>query len=67
MVRRLFVAAYGSVDLAVKQQVSALRGQQEMVDADAVVTLPGTALEIPETVMFGGLVAGAERLGETQV
>ncbi len=41
--------------------------QQVMVDADAVVLFPRTALEIPIAVLAGALVAGAERFGQAKV
>ena len=37
-----------------------------MVDADAVVPLPGAGLVVPEGVAFGRAVDGQEGLGETQ-
>ena len=50
--------AHMLVDRRRDQPVGGLRRQQEMVDADAVVLLPGAGLVIPERVE-AGLVAGA--------
>lgn len=48
MIGRLFPAPGGAVDAGRAEQISGLRRQHQMIDADAVVFLPGAALVIPK-------------------
>ena len=48
-------------------QVRRLRAEQEMIDADAVIAVPGAGLVIPERVMPRPLHSRAERLGEAAI
>ena len=43
------------VDAGGDEPVGGLRRQQQMVDADAVVLLPGAGLIVPEGVEAGGV------------
>ena len=52
VVRRLLPGADVLVDADAGQPVGGLRRQQQMVDADAVVLLPGAGLIVPEGVVL---------------
>ena len=67
MVGRLFTASNVLVDLTVLQQVRSLWRQQEVVDADAVVTVPGARLIIPERIVTRAPRPGAKGFGEPKV
>ncbi len=54
------------VDAAGLQPVGCLRRQQDMVDADAVVALPGAEI-IPEGVLAAFGMQGAEGVGIAQI
>ena len=45
----------------------ALRRQQDMIDADAMVLAPGTGLIVPEGVLSGCAMAGAEGVGVAEI
>ena len=53
VVGRLFPSAHVLVDAGADEPVGGLRRQQHMVDADAVVLLPGAGLIVPERVEAG--------------
>ena len=67
MVRGFFAAAQVFFDPAVAQQVGALRCQEEVIDANPVVAVPGAGLIIPERVVSCLCLAGAEGLGVAQI
>src|SRR6185503_6683701 len=67
VVGRLLPAAGELVDAGSVEAVGRLRRHQDMVDADAMVLLPGAGLVVPEGVDAGLRVAGAHRVGEAQV
>ena len=56
-----------AVDAGVDQPVGGLRRQQQMVDADAVVLLPGAGLVVPEGVEVGGVADRADRVGQAEI
>ena len=56
-----------AVYLAFLKQIGALRRQQEMVDPDAFVALPGAPLKIPESEVQRRAVPDAERIGVAQI
>src|SRR5258706_6801084 len=51
MVRRLFPAAHIAIDPDIDQPIAGLRRQQQMIDAQTLVFLPGASLVIPERVL----------------
>ena len=61
------MAADLGIDAAIGQQIGALRRQQEMIDADAVIAVPGAGLIIPEGIMAGALDPCPEGLGKAQI
>ena len=63
MVRRLLAPAHHAVDLRLAQTVGGLRREQEMVDTDAVVALPGAALIVPEGETVAGRMTLADGVG----
>ena len=67
MVRRLLAAANLLVDGAALETVGGLRREQDMIDADTVILLPGAGLIIPERVLVGLGVAGAEGVGVAEI
>src|SRR3546814_7788626 len=62
----LLAAARGSIDAARRQPVGGLGRQQQVVDPQAVVLRPGAGLIIPEAVLIGLVVEGAERVGQPE-
>src|SRR5882724_10341477 len=64
VVRRLFPAAYIAVDSDIDQPVAGLRREQEVIDAQAMVFLPGARLIVPECVLSGGVGDGTQRVRE---
>ena len=56
-----------AVDAGIDQPVGGLRRQQQMIDADAVVLLPGAGLVIPERVEVGCVADGADGVGEAEI
>ena len=64
MIRRLFPASRKTIDSRGGHAVGGLRRQQQVVDADAVVLLPGPGLIVPECVDPGARMAGAYRIGQ---
>ena len=56
-----------AVDAGIDQPVGGLRRQQQMVDADAVVLLPGAGLVVPEGVEVAGVADGANGVGEAEI
>src|SRR5262249_31617064 len=67
VIRRLVAFAHMLVDAAILQPVQALRRQQNVIDADALVFAPGSGLVIPKGILAGLGVTGAESIGETQI
>jgi len=55
------------VDADAGQQVGGLRREQGVVDADAVVPLPGAGLIVPEGIGAGRAVGLQEGVGQAQV
>src|SRR5262249_31406063 len=55
------------VDADVREPVRRLRREQQMVDADAVVLLPGARLIIPERENAPLVIGGAQGVGEAEV
>src|SRR6266700_509825 len=66
MVGRLFPSADMSVDIYFDKPIRRLRGQQEVIDADAVILGPGSGLVVPECVEAAGVAAGADRIGQPE-
>ena len=63
-----FLARAGlGVDAAGLEAVGGLRGEEDVVDADAPVLLVGAGLIVPEGVEAGALVDGAQGVGEAEV
>ena len=67
MVRGLFAGADIGIYLTVLQQVGTGWRQQDMVDSNAVVAVPGPGLIIPETIESGGGMSAPGGLGEATV
>jgi len=67
VIGRLFPAADMLVDAGGGQRVGGRRRQQQMVDADAPVLLPGAGLVVPERVEPRPIGGGADGLGEAEV
>ncbi len=59
-------AAHIAVDADIDQPVAGLRRQQQMIDAQAVVFLPGAGLIIPEGVLAGRVGDGAQRVRQPE-
>ena len=55
------------VDAGADQPVGGLRRQQHVVDADAVVLLPGAGLIVPEGVEAGSSVERAHGIGQAEM
>jgi hypothetical protein len=66
MIRRLLPGPHIAVDADIGQPVAGLRRQQQMVDPDAPVLLPGPGLVIPERVLARRVGHGAQRIGQSQ-
>ena len=66
MVRRFFPGAHIAVDADIDQAVAGLRRQQQMVDPQSLVFLPGAGLIIPECVLAGRVGDGAQRVGQAE-
>ena len=66
MVRGLLPAANVAVDDHAGQAVGGLRREQQVVDADAVVPLPGPGLIVPEGVAAGAPSAAMIGVGQAQ-
>src|SRR5262249_5125058 len=60
VVRWLLAATHMLVDLAGFETIGSLRRQENVIDADAVVFLPGTGLIIPKRILMRLGMAGAE-------
>ena len=67
VVGRLFPSTDMPIDGRADEPVGGLRRQQDMVDADAVVLLPGAGLIVPEGVEVGAVAAGAHRVGQPEI
>src|SRR2546423_2770175 len=67
MVGGLFPAAYVAIDGGRHQPVGGLRREQDVVDPDAVVFLPGPSLVVPERVEARLVAAGADRVGQPKI
>src|SRR5665647_3933894 len=67
VVGRLVPGAHVIIDAGVGQPVGGLRRQQQVVDADAVVLLPGPGLVVPERVQVGSIAGGADGVGEAEI
>src|SRR5688500_17992705 len=66
VIARLFPAAHVRVDGDALEAVGGLRGEQQVVDADAFLALPAEGLEVPEGE--AGLVGdGAYRICQAEV
>jgi hypothetical protein len=55
------------VDAGCHQPVGGLRGEEQVVDADAVVLLPGAGLIIPERIDAVRLCRGADGIREAEI
>src|SRR5258708_4107649 len=66
MARGLFPAAHITVDPDIDQPVAGLRRHQQMIDAQAVVFLPGAGLIIPKCILAGCVGDGAQRVREPE-
>ena len=66
MIGRLLAAAHALRDLHAAQPVRRLRRQQQMVDAQALVLLPGAGLIIPERIKPRRVADGAQRIGKSK-
>src|SRR5579871_4173016 len=66
MVGGLVPAAHMLVDLRLDEAIGGLWRQQQMIDADAVVLLPGASLIIPKGVEASRIAAGADRVGQAE-
>ena len=67
MVGRLGLAALVLVDADGREAVGGLRREQQMVDAQAVVLLPGAGLVIPVGVLRPLDMDGAHRVGQAEI
>ena len=67
VIGRFFATPDSAFDPAIFKQISSLRCQQVVVDANAVISLPGPGLVVPERVVFGASGAGAEGFCEAEV
>ena len=67
MVRGLFQRAHMFVDGEAGQSIRCLWRQQQMVDAQAVVPLPGAARVVPERVNLWRVGRGAQRIRQAEV
>src|SRR5262249_44755256 len=67
MVRGLLPAARVLVDTGGEKPIGRLRGGQNVIDADAVILLPGTGLIIPERVEPRSRQPCAHDVGETEI
>src|SRR5262249_39912740 len=67
VVGRLLPATHMLVDADRAEPVGRLRGEHEVIDADAVVLLPGTGLVIPESIEPGIVARGADRIREPEM
>ena len=56
-----------AVDAGIDQPVGGLRRQQQVVDANAVVLLPGAGLIIPERIKVAGIARRADGVGEPEI
>src|ERR1700690_1410473 len=66
VIRRLLLGPHRLVDRGRDQPVGGLWRQDEVVDADPVVTLPGAGLVVPERVDAGVVGGGAQRVGQPE-
>src|SRR5215831_12459368 len=67
VIRGLLPAARRGIDLARLQPICRLRREQQVVDAQALVLLPGAGLIVPEGVAVRLVVTGAERVGQAEI
>ena len=67
VIGRLFAFANIAVYVAGAEPVGGLGRKQDMVDADALVLAPGPGLVVPEGILPGLAVAGAEGIGIAQI
>ena len=67
MIGRLFAATHVFFDPAIIEQIGALGGQKEVIDANAVVAIPCASLIIPERVVACVLLPRAEGLSEAEI
>ena len=66
MIGGLIAAAHFLVDRHRLQFIGSLGGQKQMVDADAVVLLPGARLIIPKGVEAGSVRGRAQGVDQTE-
>src|SRR5450759_1486469 len=66
VIRRLFPGAHIAVDTDIDQAVAGLRRQQQMIDPQTVVLLPGAGLIIPECVLAWRVGDGAQRIRQPE-
>src|SRR5690606_1984646 len=67
VVGRLFAGAHFLVDRDAAQAVGGLRREEQVVDADAVVALPGAGLVVPERIEAVLVGDGAQGVCEAEV
>src|SRR5882757_2968900 len=67
MVRRLLPAAHVLVDAGVDEPVSRLWREQDVVDADAIVLLPGAGLIVPECEEARLIAAGPDCVSQPEI
>src|SRR5438105_699794 len=67
MVGRLFPGAHVFVDGRAGELIGGWRREQDVVDADAVVLLPGAGLVVPERVEALAIITRAYRVRKTHV
>ena len=67
VVGRLLPGPHMLVDAGAGEPVGGLRRQQQVIDADAVVLLPGAGLIVPERVERRPSVVGANRVGQAEI
>src|SRR6266481_3840568 len=66
VVRRFFPGAHIAVDADIDQPVAGLRRQQQMVDPQAPVLLPGPGLVVPEGVLAGLVGHRSQGIGQPE-
>ena len=67
VVGRLFPGPHVAIDADAGEPVGGGRRQQHVIDADAVVLLPGAGLIIPERIEAGIVAGGAQRIGQAEI
>src|SRR5262245_5880960 len=66
MVGRLLPSARKAIDACGGDSVGGLRREQKVIDADAIVLLPGAGLIVPERVDAGVRIDGADGVREPE-